>query len=116
MSLKIDLKNNWKKYLGWAWLALSFLALVIFYVARIDYLLDSDMSSEMVLADVLAKSRNIILSKNRPVFNRFFPFPRPFPMLIHALFSYPCSLLPTAGGSHLQAFYQGLFCYTPVSQ
>ncbi len=64
MSLKIDLKNNWKKYLGWAWLALSFLALVIFYVARIDYLLDSDMSSEMVLADVLAKSRNIILSKN----------------------------------------------------
>ncbi len=64
MSLKIDLKNNWKKYLGWAWLTLSFLALVIFYVARIDYLLDSDMSSEMVLADVLAKSRNIILSKN----------------------------------------------------
>ncbi len=64
MTLKIDLKNNWKKYLGWVWLAVSFLALVIFYVTRIEFLIDSDMSSEMILGDVLAKGRGIILSKD----------------------------------------------------
>lgn len=53
-------KNKWMKLLSVAWLMACFLVLCVFIAKEVDFLLDSDMSSELILAKLLSKGNGIL--------------------------------------------------------
>ena len=50
--------------MSWAIFAFAFIFLCVFLIVKIDFYLDSDMSSEMILADLLKEENGLIISKN----------------------------------------------------
>lgn len=53
-----------KTLLPWAWLIVCFSILCIFMETRVDYLLDSDMSSELVFSKLLVDEGKWVLTEN----------------------------------------------------
>ncbi|MBQ4271799.1 MAG: hypothetical protein II718_08225 [Clostridiales bacterium] len=60
---KIIRKDDIPYLLSWMLLILSYLLTVVFVAKRITYLLDADMSSELLLAEVLSRGNGIITTK-----------------------------------------------------
>ena len=54
----------WKKWLPWVFFAACISAWVAYFVTRIGALVDSDMSSEMILGNILFQENGFLLTKN----------------------------------------------------
>lgn len=53
-------KVNWKDLIGWIWFGIMFFMFLSYIRHNISNVLDSDMSSEMVLANQLAEEGGIL--------------------------------------------------------
>ena len=60
---KILRKDNIPGLLSWMLLILSYTLTVVFTALRITYLLDADMSSELLLSDILSRSNGILTTR-----------------------------------------------------
>ncbi len=60
MNSKSDKNAKIFQWISWAFLVISFIVLLCFLNARIDFLMSSDESSELILGNILAKENRIV--------------------------------------------------------